>query len=84
MVQYLEKWLREEVAGEELTSFFALDRAHRVPARKPQPGLPARSVVAKLLHYRDRDIILQKARDHGPYNIANARVSIFRDYTLNV
>ena len=65
MVKFLENWIREEVAGDALSSFVALERAHRVPGRRPQPGMPARSIVAKLLHYRDRDTILQKARDHG-------------------
>ena len=84
MVGFLESWLREEVVKEGLSPFFALERAHRVPACRPQPGMPARAVVAKLLHYRDRDTILQKAREHGPYSVNNAKVSMFPDYTLNV
>ena len=84
MVSYLEDWLRKEVVVEGLSPFFALERAHRVPASRPQPGMPARAVVAKLLHYKDRDTILQKAREHGPYNVSNAKVSMFPDYTLNV
>ena len=76
MIKYLEQWLSEEVAKDALSPFFALERAHRVPTRKPQPGEPARAVVAKLLHYRDRDTILQRARNHSPYVVANAKVSI--------
>ena len=72
------------MAKDALSPFFVSERAHRVLTRKPQPGMPARAVVAKLLHYRDLDAILQKARNHGPYTIANARVSIFPDYTFNV
>ena len=33
MVVFLEKWLREEVVMDGLSPFFALERAHRVPAR---------------------------------------------------
>ena len=84
MIRYLDDWIRREVAGEELSPFFAFERAHRVPGRRPQPGLPARAIVAKLLHYQDRDTILQKARTNGPYAVGNVKVSIFPDYTFNV
>ena len=84
MSKYLEIWLKTEVVAEGLTQFFALERAHRVPARQPLPGQPSRAVVAKLLHFRDRDVILQVARTHGPYMVENCKVSIFPDYTLSV
>ena len=58
MVNYLENWLKRAVAKDVLSPFFTLERAHRVSSRKPQPGMPVRVVVAKLLHYRDRDTIL--------------------------
>ena len=41
-------------------------------------------VIAKILHFRDRDLILQMARKYGPYTVENSKVSIFPDYTLSV
>lgn len=43
-----------------------------------------RSVVAHLLHYKDRDILIKNAHNNGPYVIANSKVSIFSDYTAKV
>ena len=83
MLLYLEKWIEEEVAKEGLSPFFAFGRAHWVPARRPQPGIPARAVVSKLSHYQDRDTIPQKAHTHGPYTVTKMKVSIFPDYTFN-
>lgn len=40
MLGYLETWLRTEVADDGLSTFFTLERAHRVPARAPLPGRP--------------------------------------------
>ena len=84
MSTYLEKWLKEEVVKDVQSPFFALERAQRVPMRQPWPGFPDRAVVAKLLHYRDRDTILQKAHNHEPYIIANCKVSIYPYNTFNV
>ncbi|KAJ1211708.1 hypothetical protein NDU88_007064 [Pleurodeles waltl] len=58
VVTYLESWARSLLAERPLTMFFELERAHRVPARKPVLGRPPRLIVAKLLHYRDRNLFL--------------------------
>lgn len=84
MVAYLETWLRTEVAPQGLTQFYTLERAHRVPARSLSAGLPPRPVIARLLHFKDRDVILQQARTLGPFQVENLKVSIYPDYTLEV
>ncbi|KAJ1178356.1 hypothetical protein NDU88_003602 [Pleurodeles waltl] len=53
MVEFLEPWLRALMDGHNLMPFFALERAHHVPAQRPHPGIPPQPVVAKLLHYHD-------------------------------
>ena len=58
MVDFLEKWLRTEVAPEGLSPFYALEQAHRVPTRSPIAGAVPRPIVARLLHFKDRDHIL--------------------------
>ncbi|KAJ1099851.1 hypothetical protein NDU88_004946 [Pleurodeles waltl] len=52
-VTYLETWLHAIMDEHSITPFFALQRAHRGPTRRPDPGRPPRPIVAKLLHYRD-------------------------------
>ncbi|KAJ1100744.1 hypothetical protein NDU88_005825 [Pleurodeles waltl] len=49
-VEFLESWLQTLMDGHNLTPFFALERAYRLPVQRPQPGRPPRPVVAKLLH----------------------------------
>ena len=66
MVHYLEDWLQQVIAPEGLTKFYALERAHRVHTTQSRPGAQPRPVVAQLLHYRDRDYILQQARERVP------------------
>ncbi|KAJ1203981.1 hypothetical protein NDU88_007762 [Pleurodeles waltl] len=70
--------------GHDLTPFFALKRVHRVPAQRLQPGRPPRPVVAKLLHYRDRDLLLQTAHVAGPFMVEGRQKSIFPDFTADV
>ncbi|KAJ1083279.1 hypothetical protein NDU88_003438 [Pleurodeles waltl] len=84
MVSFLEGWLRTDVALEQLTPFFTLEREHRVPSRPLAPGRPPRVVVAKLLHYRDRDVLLQRARENGHFKVANGVVTLFPDFTIEV
>lgn len=56
----------------------------RVPAKKPIPGANPRPIIAKILNFRDCDLLLQATRNNGPLMINNTKVSIFPDYTLAV
>ena len=84
LVEYLEDWLRTAVAPEGLSAHYALERAHRVPARPPQPGMPPRPVLARLLNFRDRDLILQCARKLKTLEVENSKIMIFPDFTAAV
>ncbi|KAJ1093077.1 hypothetical protein NDU88_006186 [Pleurodeles waltl] len=81
MLEFLEPWLHALMDSNQLMPFFALERAHRVPAQRPQPGRLPRPVVAKLLHYRDRDLLLQRARMAGPFKVKGGQASLFLDFT---
>ncbi|KAJ1169263.1 hypothetical protein NDU88_001169 [Pleurodeles waltl] len=62
---YVETWL-QSLATDRLSVHFTVERAHRVPGRKPAPGSPARTLIARILNYRDRDAILQMASEMDP------------------
>ena len=83
-VQFMEDWLRTFTPLEELSPFFSIERAHRVPSRRPAPGSPSRPLLAKLFHYRDRDAILRAARAKGNLEVEGNHIMIFPDYTLAV
>ena len=82
--QFLETWIKSFMPVDVLTSFFTIERAHRVPGRRPPPGSPPRPVLAKLLHFRDRDAILRVARARAHIQFENTKVLLFPDYTAAV
>ncbi|KAJ1155998.1 hypothetical protein NDU88_008723 [Pleurodeles waltl] len=43
-----------------------------------------RPVVAKLLHHKDRDLLLQRAHETGHFEVENSRVNMYPDYTAVV
>lgn len=49
---YFESWIQTIFGKETLSPFFAIERAHMVPLH------PLRLILIKLLHFKDRDIIL--------------------------
>ncbi|KAJ1135387.1 hypothetical protein NDU88_001827 [Pleurodeles waltl] len=70
--------------AQPLTPFFALERAHCVLARLPALGRPPRSIVAKLLPYRVRDLLLQRAHKVGPFEIGGRWATLFPYFTAAV
>lgn len=81
---FIEKWLRNTFPDIEVSKAFAVERAHRVPAVVPKPGLPPRPVLARLLNCRDRDTILRNARQKREIHYENSKVSIFPDFSLEL
>ncbi|KAJ1161739.1 hypothetical protein NDU88_002220 [Pleurodeles waltl] len=55
-----------------------------VPTRGAELGRPPRLTVAKLLHYRDRDLLLLAAREKGPFQVEGGNTTFFPDFTLVV
>ena len=82
--KYMEDWMKEIVPQTNRTPYFSVERAHRVPTRKPPPGSYPRPIVMRLLHHQDRDAILHETRKRGVIKIENTRVMFFPDYTLAV
>ena len=81
---FVEKLINQGLQPRNLSEFFTIERAHRIPGRPPQPGGPPRTIIAKLLHYRDRDTILQAARVAPAVKINNAIIRFFPDFTMQV
>ena len=81
---FVESWLLELFGKNALSPFFAVERAHRVPSRPPQQGGPPRSILAKLLHYRDREAVLRQARERANIQHNGVRVSFYPDFSQEV
>ncbi|KAJ1205483.1 hypothetical protein NDU88_000917 [Pleurodeles waltl] len=50
----------------------------------PRPGAPPRTIIARLLNYRDRDCVLRAARDSDKAVFENGNISIYPDDTNKV
>lgn len=81
---FVEKWLLEVFKKEAFSPFFAEERAHRVPPHPPQPGGPPRSVLAKLLYYRDRKAVLRQAWERNNILDNGTRVFFHPDFSAEV
>lgn len=79
-VAFLESWLSAMAGKDSLTPFFAIERAHRVPTRPLPPGAPPRPILLKLLHFRDRDLLLRAAREKGELAINGHKCSIQQSF----
>lgn len=81
---FLEQLLITTYGREAFSPTFAVERAHRMPARPPPQGAPPRTFIAKLLNYKDRDATLRMARLKGNIPIDNVKVAIFPDFSTEV
>lgn len=82
--EYFESWLRNTIGKDHLTPLFAVERAHRVPTRPLPPGAPPRSVLIRILHFRDRDIVLRRARELEDIRLDGSKIAFFPDFSINV
>ncbi|CAJ0965631.1 unnamed protein product [Ranitomeya imitator] len=82
--EFVENWLLEKIGSTVLTKVFAVERAHRVPPQPPAPGANPRTMLAKILNYRDRDIILRKAREMEDLTAGGQKIAIYPDYSAAV
>lgn len=83
-VGHMETWVKSFTPATDRSAFFSIERAHRVPARRPQPGAPPWPMLAKFLHFRDRNAVLRGARQSGPLQVENKQIMIFPDYARAV
>lgn len=79
--EFMEQWLKELLPDARFSPLFAIERAHRVPARPPPPGAPPRPLLARLISSKDRDAALQAARKTPELKYNGASISIFPDFS---
>ena len=81
---FVEDLITQGLQPRGLSKFFGVERAHRVPGKRPPPGAPPRTIIARIFHFRDRDTILQEARVAPPVTYQNSKIGLFPDFTLQV
>lgn len=84
-VKFIEKWLISTLGAEHFTSlFFLVEWAHRVPVRSLPSGGAPRTFIQKMLNYKDRDIILQRARHLPEIWMDGSKIRFFPDFSAAV
>ncbi|KAI4826554.1 hypothetical protein KUCAC02_030000 [Chaenocephalus aceratus] len=75
-----------ELLGDQvLTTAPELDRAHRALTAKPSPGSRPRAVIARIHHFRTKELIIQEARKRrGKLFFQGKPVAIFEDYSPEI
>ncbi|KAI4830889.1 hypothetical protein KUCAC02_002490 [Chaenocephalus aceratus] len=77
--------LVELLGNETLQSPPELDRAHRAPAARPQPGTRPRPLILRLHRYQVKDLIVREARKRrGDLRYRGTPVQIYEDFTQEV
>lgn len=82
--EYLESLLIDQSGREAFSVMFAVERAHRIPAKPPPVGAPPRTFIAKFLNFNDRDKILRLTREKGNIQVCNGHVAVFPDFSNEV
>ncbi|KAJ1136510.1 hypothetical protein NDU88_002925 [Pleurodeles waltl] len=59
-----------------------VERTHRNPGRRLQPGAPERINMARMLRYKDKLNILTVARQHGNVEYNGNKTSFYPDYGI--
>lgn len=80
---FLEKWLKEIFGCDALTHLFAVELLYRTPTRALPGNLP-RPTLARLLHYRDREIVLCLAKERHNIKYNGVPVSFYPDLSAEV
>lgn len=84
-VQSIEQWLLQIYGKDAFSPMFSIERAHGVPIRPLLPGNPSCPILFKLLNYKDRDVILSKARSLGDALVmTNSKIPLFPDFSAEV
>ncbi|KAI4818789.1 hypothetical protein KUCAC02_004089 [Chaenocephalus aceratus] len=78
---FFSRLLVELLGNQVLTTAPELDRAHRALTAKPSPGSRPRAVIARIHHFRTKELIIQEARKRrGKLFFQGKPVAIFEDY----
>lgn len=83
MVSFLERIIPEILGVENFPSPPTIERAHRTGNNSSDRATP-RIIVAKLLNFRDKQKILQLARERKEVFLDNRRIHFFPDFSVEL
>lgn len=80
-IEFMEGWFRDMFGKDSFSSFFAIERAHRVAFRVPSSGGQPRPLIVKFLFFKDKVTILQKAREMKNIQYNGVSISLYPDFS---
>ncbi|KAJ1097040.1 hypothetical protein NDU88_002169 [Pleurodeles waltl] len=84
MEGFIEGLLVQLLGCTTFSDLFIVERAHRSLATRTPPGAPPRTIIARLLNYRDHDVALCRARELKTLQYEGITISLYLDFTLQV
>lgn len=76
---FLERWIPETLGGEKTPlPQFVLERAHRIGQKRDNTSRP-RALIMRFLNHRDKQVVLQAARDKKNIHYNNQQVRFYSD-----
>ena len=79
--EFLESWFSKLFGRESFSPQFAIERAHRVPAKPPPSGGRPRSILMKFLNFKDKAMLLRRSREMGNIMWEGSKVSLYPDFS---
>lgn len=79
---FLEGGLKASMEATTFTCLFAIEWAQCIPARAPPSGAIPRPMIAKILHFHNREIILRSVRNGPELEFNGYSISIYPDFSV--
>uniref|UniRef100_H3A1Z5 L1 transposable element RRM domain-containing protein n=1 Tax=Latimeria chalumnae TaxID=7897 RepID=H3A1Z5_LATCH len=83
-VAFLEDWLPTFLNLPDMTDKPEIERVHHTFTLKPRDSERPRILLFIMLHFRDKELILQHARNSGPLRYKNKQVHIFPNMSTDL
>lgn len=74
---FVENWLIDQFDKDAFSPLFNVERARYTPGHPLPQGGPSRPLLARPLHYRDREVVLRQARDRDNIWYNGTRLSFY-------
>ncbi len=80
MVTFLQRLLKSVLGWDDAMDPPEIERAHRAPAPRPNPGERPRTILIRFLRWADRELVLCAARSKSELRWEDEHIMIFLDF----
>uniref|UniRef100_M3XLK1 L1 transposable element RRM domain-containing protein n=1 Tax=Latimeria chalumnae TaxID=7897 RepID=M3XLK1_LATCH len=84
MCNFVKDLLKDILPDLAATYQFELEHAHQLLQQRPKPGQRPRAVVVKFVAYKEKEIVLQHAKQVGSFHWCNEKIEIYQDLPFEI